>query len=41
LSEYFDRDEFNIDELTLTREKLIVQRKENLLGILGKEAIRK
>jgi hypothetical protein len=41
LSEYFDRDEFNIDELTLTRERLIVQRKENLLGIMGKESISK
>jgi hypothetical protein len=41
LSEYFERDEFNIDELTLTREKLIVQRKENLLGILSKEPINK
>lgn len=41
LSEYFERDEFNIDELELTREKLIVRRKENLLGISGKETIRK
>lgn len=27
LSEFFDRDEFNIDEITLTREKLIARRK--------------
>ena len=36
LSEYFDRDEFQIDELDLTREKLMERRKEHLLGIQGK-----
>lgn len=36
MSEFFERNEFNIDELSLTREKLIVRRKENLLGIAGK-----
>lgn len=40
LSTYFERDEFNIDELELTREKLISRRKETLLGIASKEAIR-
>lgn len=41
LSEFYERDEFDIDELTLTREKLIVRRKEHLLGISGKETIKK
>jgi hypothetical protein len=41
LSEFFDRDEFNIDEITLTREKLIARRKEHLLGIQAKETIKK
>jgi hypothetical protein len=41
LSLYFERDEFNIDELELTREKLIVRRKESLLGIPSKESIKK
>jgi hypothetical protein len=27
LSEFYDRDEFNIDELTLTKEKFIIRRK--------------
>ena len=41
LSLYFERDEFNIDELELTREKLIMRRKESLLGIPSKESIKK
>lgn len=41
LSEFFDRDEFSIDEITLTREKLIARRKEHLLGIQSKETIKK
>lgn len=41
MSEFFERNEFNIDELSLTREKLIVRRKENLLGIAGKESVKK
>ena len=41
LSEFYERNEFNIDELNLTREKLIVRRKEQLLDIAGKETIKK
>lgn len=41
MSEFFERNEFNIDELSITREKLIVRRKENLLGIAGKESVKK
>lgn len=41
LSLFFERDEFNIDELELTREKLIIRRKETLLGIPSKESIKK
>ena len=41
LSQFFERDEFHIDELELTRQQLIIRRKQNLLGISGKETVRK
>ncbi len=41
LSEFFERDEFHIDEITLTRENLIARRKEHLLGIQSKDTVKK